>query len=97
MPYMRLPGSVRPLVIDALAPPEIMLRMTLAGSGGPIGVFDDVLVRTFGCLSHVPLLVVHMRQKYSVIKYRYLDPEALASDITGSFLNPRCRDQDALQ
>jgi len=45
--------------------------------GGPLDIFDDLLARAFpcfGCLSHVPLLVVTMSQKHSLIKSPYLDP-----------------------
>jgi hypothetical protein len=43
----------------------------------PFDVFDDLLARAFTCsdgMSHVPLLLVTMSQKHSLIKSLNLDP-----------------------
>ncbi len=56
--------------------PDLLLRGILFADG-PLDIFDELLAKafaSFGCLSHVPLLVVTMSQKHSLIKSPYLDP-----------------------
>jgi hypothetical protein len=54
-----------------------LLFRRIVFSGRPLDVFDDLFARAFPCfrcLCHVPLLVVTMSQKHSLIKSPHLDP-----------------------